>query len=126
MCIRDSAYTEDGGLDISIDDTDENYLQGQAGLTVGHRIIKADTAADIFLGLGLVNEFNDGSTALDIAFADQALTLNTAEVDDLRFNPSVGFNWSSNQGVAVGAVGEAEFGDTYSAYSLSGRIKFSF
>ena len=120
------AYTEDGGLDISIDDTDENYLQGQAGLTVGHRIIKADTAADIFLGLGLVNEFNDGSSELDIAFADQALTLNTAEVDDLRFNPSVGFNWSSNQGVAVGAVGEAEFGDTYSSYSLSGRVKFSF
>lgn len=120
------AFTEDGGLDISIEDTDENYLQGQAGLTVGHRINKADTDADIFFGLGLVNEFNDGSSALDIAFADQALTLNTAEVDDLRLNPSVGFNWSSNQGVAIGAVGEAEFGQTYSSYSLNGRVKFSF
>ena len=124
--IGTDAYTEEGGLDISIDDTDTDYLQGEAGLTLGHRIVKDDSMTDLFVGLGVVNEFNDGATDLNIAFADQALSLESSEVDDLRFNPSVGFNWSSNEGVAVGAVGDLEIGDTYTAYSVSARLKFSF
>jgi len=120
------AYTENGGLNIFIDETDTDFLQGQAGVTLGRRIVKKDSNTNLYVGLGVVNEFNDGSDDLNIAFANQALTLNTAEVDGLRFNPNVGFDWSSNEGLAIGAVGDVEIGDTYSAYSVSARIKFDF
>ena len=74
--ITTSAFSETGGLNLNIDETSTNVLEGRVGLTLGARKALSDTTrADYYVTGALRNDFYGERTDLGFAFASQTGSL---------------------------------------------------
>ena len=119
-------YTENGGLNIAIDDTETDYLEGRVGFTLGKQFNEGGDLRDYFIRAALVNDFGGGADDLDIAFSNQALSLQSFDADDLRVNGQIGYNWISGNALSLGAVVGGDLSDSYTSVSGNMRVKYNF
>lgn len=113
-------------MNIAIDDVDSDYLEGRVRFTVGKQFQSEGALRDYYFRGAVVNDFGGGTDNINAAFADQAVSLETLDTDDLRFNGQVGYNWISKGNMSIGLVLEGDFSDSYSSVGGNGRVKFSF
>jgi len=113
--ISTDAYTEAGGLNLSIGARSSDYFEGRIGARLGTQIQSLDSSTDFFLSAALVNDLSGDAENLNIGFANQSLSLSTLDMDESRIDTQAGFSWISTDSISAGVTLDGKFSDTYTS-----------
>jgi len=70
--VTTDSFTEEGGLNLEIDELDSEYIEGRIGVTVGKQFRRNSSLTDYYLKAAVVNDFGSGTD--DIALTDKLAT----------------------------------------------------
>ena len=122
-----SAFTESGGLDLNIDGTNTNVLEGRVGLTVGSRKAISDTSrADFFVTGAVRNDFYGVRDDIGFAFAGQSGTLGISNPEAFAVEGLAGINILSGENFSFGGAVNGEISDEFNSVGGSVKTKFKF
>ncbi len=114
------AYTETGGLDLSIGEANTNVLDGRVGMTLGSRQILSEKArADLFVTALVRNDFYGNRDDIGFAFAGQTGSLAVANTDQFAVQGLAGVNLLSGKNFSFGGAVNGEFANTENSVGAS-------
>jgi len=122
--ISQDSYTEEGGLNLTVEGIDNDYFEGRLGFRVGEQIVTPTSVTDLFFSAAILSDFGSGPDDITINFADQSSTLSVFDSDDERLDLGVGVNWYSSSNYSIGATINGEFSDDF--YTVGGRVQFKY
>ena len=122
--ISQDDYTEVGGLNLTVEGSDNDYLEGRLGFKVGEKIVSPSSVTDLFFSASIVSDFSSDTDDISINFAGQTSALSAFDADDERVVLGAGVNWFSNKNYSLGASVNGEFSDDF--YSVGGQVQFKY
>jgi len=122
--ITTSAFTENGGLNLNIDETNTSVLEGRVGLTVGARkAVSEKTRADYYVTAALRNDFYGERSDLGYAFAGQTGSLALQNQGSYGVQGLAGLNILSGKNFSFGGAVNAELSDQENSVGGSVQTK---
>ena len=122
--ITTSAFSETGGLNLNIDETSTNVLEGRVGLTLGARKALSDTTrADYYVTGALRNDFYGERTDLGFAFAGQTGSLAINNPGAYGVQGLAGVNFISGENFSFGGAVNGEVSDEENSVGGSVQTK---
>ncbi len=122
-----SAYTETGGLDLSVDDTNTNVLDARVGMTFGSRQILSETSrADFFVTGAVRSDLYGERDDFGFAFAGRTGSLAMTNTDAFAVQGLAGVNIISGEKFSFGGTVNSEFSENETSVggSLQTRIRW--
>ena len=124
--IDTDGLTESGGLNIQVEDSNTDFIEGRAGATFGVRQELSQSIADFYLTVAAINDFGGGPDDITLSFANQSTTLTQLDTNDLRGQAIAGVNWYSGETLTIGGTINGELANDFTSIGGSIRAKFNF
>ena len=125
--VSTDAFTEVGGLGLTIDDTSNDYFEGRAGATLGFRSNLDETAyTDFYATVGVITDFSGDPDELNLNFANQNVSVLGLDSEDTRLETILGVNIFSSGSWSVGGTLNGEWASDYTAVGGNLRLKYNF
>lgn len=122
--VTTSAFTENGGLNLNIDETNTSVLEGRVGLTLGARKAVSDTTrADYYVTAAVRNDFYGERSDLGYAFAGQTGSLAVTNEGSYGVQGLAGLNILSGKNFSFGGAVNAELSDQENSVGGSVQTK---
>jgi len=122
--ITTSAFTESGGLNLNIDQTETSVLEGRVGLTLCARKALSDTTrADYYVTGALRNDFYGERSDLGFAFAGQNGSLAINNPGAYGVQALAGVNFISGENFSFGGAVNGEVSDQENSVGGSVQTK---
>lgn len=114
------AFTESGGLNLSVGEANTNVLDGRVGMTLGSRqVLSEKSRADVFVTALVRNDFYGNRDDIGFGYANQSGSLAVANTDDFAVQGIAGINLLSGKNFSFGGAVNGEFADTENSVGAS-------
>lgn len=125
--ITRDAYTESGGLNVTLSRVDNELLEGRLGLRIGEQIVTSNSLTDLYLNAAIVNDFGSGPDDLSVSFSSQSDILSVFDADDQRLELGAGVDWFYDYAYSITASVNGQFSnDDYSSVGARVQFKYNF
>ena len=120
-------YTEQGGLNLSIDSDRTEFLEAKVGVITGREHQLASGAlVDAYVHAGYVYDLLSDPNRLNATFGSQLVRLQGLESDDQRVELGAGVNFHSAENFSFGASVDGELAESYFSVGGTIRLKYNF
>jgi hypothetical protein len=122
--ITTQAFTESGGLNLSIDETNTNVLDARVGMTFGARqILSEKSRADFFVTGAVRNDLFGERDEIGYAFADRTGSLALTNTDAFAVQGLAGVNFISGEKFSFSGTVNSEFSENETSVGGSVQTK---
>ena len=118
-------FTENGGLGLTLDSEDAEFLEARIGLKVAS---KAETGFIPFASVDYAYDLTSDPLSINGSFNGGAdtFTLIADEAGESRFDIGAGLDFVNEGGLSIGAEYRGRFASDYQSHSGGVRIRFAF
>ena len=120
-------FTESGGLNLSVQQDDAEFLEGVIGVTARTKVQLGAASITPFVRGAYVYDFSSSNQGLTASFDGASpFSLNADEQSESRFEIGLGFDANVSETVSVGIGYEGEFASDYDAHAGVLRVAVKF
>ena len=124
--ISADAFTETGGLGLTIESGDTNIVEFEAGAITGREIKFGDALLDTYARVVYVNDISRSDSEFRANFGTQSIVLDSVSNADERVELSGGADFYSNDRFSIGASVDSELANDYTSIGGTIRLKALF
>ena len=119
-------YTEQGGLDLTVNYDDVDELESELGLTASKQFQHGNWTISPSARVSWHHEFLDEETEVDASFAGGSFSQRGADTDQDQLGAGLGINFKHKSGLSVSLDYDSRFGSDFDSQTGSLNLRYNF